>query len=254
MKRKLPYAAILAGLATLYFFAAKLGLSLAFAYPGASPVWPPAGLAVAAVLLLGYRVWPGILLGAFLVNVTTPALAGAAKGSLVAASLGISIGSTAEALVAGWLVNRFANGREAFNQPQTVFRFLALAAVLSTTLSPTWGLGSLFLAGFRTPELWRSWATCWLGDAVSVILLTPFLMLWSNKRLPALQLRQLLEAVALLLALVLTCGIAFGGWLFGRQASALAFLVIARSADVCCWQFLPLRERSIGPGHSRAKT
>src|SRR3989442_151387 len=56
MKRKLPYAAILVGLGMLYFLGAKLGLSLAFRYPGASPVWPPAGLSVAAVLLLGYRV------------------------------------------------------------------------------------------------------------------------------------------------------------------------------------------------------
>ena len=68
MKRKLPYAAILGGLAMLYFLGAKLGLSLSFGQPGASPVWPPAGLSVAAVLLLGYRVWPGILLGALLAN------------------------------------------------------------------------------------------------------------------------------------------------------------------------------------------
>jgi len=107
-----------------------------------------------------------------------------------------------------------------------VFRFLALAAVLSTALSATGGLGSLFLAGFKTPEFWRSWATWWFGDMASVILLTPFLILWSNNRLPALKLRQLLEAVALLAALVLICRIAFGGWLFGRQANALAFLVI----------------------------
>jgi integral membrane sensor domain MASE1 len=100
MKRKLPYAAILAGLAMLYFLGAKLGLSLSFKYPSASPVWPPAGLSVAAVLLLGYRVWPGILLGAMLANVTNPSLAGAANGSLLAASLGIAIGNTAEALVA----------------------------------------------------------------------------------------------------------------------------------------------------------
>src|SRR5260370_3365447 len=80
MKRKLPYAAILAGLATLYFFAAKLGLSLAFAYPGGSPVWPPAGLAVAAGLLFGYRVWARILLGGVFVYMDNPRLGGAAEG------------------------------------------------------------------------------------------------------------------------------------------------------------------------------
>jgi len=225
MKRKLPYGFIVAAMATLYFFATKLGLPLALAHPS-TPFWTPAGLAVAAVLLLGYRVWPGILLGAFLANLTAPAILGAAKGILLAAALGIGIGSTAEALVAGWFVKRFANGREAFNRPQTVFRFLVLGAVLSTTIGPTWGLGSLFLAGFRPPEFWGSWATWWLGDITSLVLITPFLILWSNKRLPALQRRLLIEAAALMVALVLTCLIAFGGWLFGRQATALAFLVI----------------------------
>ncbi len=210
MKRKLPYGFIVAAMATLYFFATKLGLPLALAHPS-TPFWTPAGLAVAAVLLLGYRVWPGILLGAFLANLTAPAILGAAKGILLAAALGIGIGSTAEALVAGWFVKRFANGREAFNRPQTVFRFLVLGAVLSTTIGPTWGLGSLFLAGFRPPEFWGSWATWWLGDITSLVLITPFLILWSNKRLPALQRRLLIEAAALMVALVLTCLIAFGG-------------------------------------------
>jgi len=226
MKRKLPYAAIIAALATLYFFAAKLGLSMVFVNLSASPVWPPAGIALAAVLLLGYRVWPGILVGAFLANVTNPAMLGAAKGPLLAASLGIGMASAAEALVAGWLVERFANGHEAFSQPKTVFRFLALGALLSTTISPTWGLGSLLLAGFRPAELWTSWATWWLGGTASVVLITPFLVLWGNKRLPALQLRQLIEAAALLVALIVTCRIAFGGWLFGRQGTASILLVI----------------------------
>src|SRR5207247_1741667 len=135
---------------------------------------------------LGYRVWPGILLGAILANVTYPSLAGAANGPLLAASLGIAIGNTAEALVAGWLVKRFANGREAFNQPQTVFRFLALAAVLSTALSATRGLGSLFLAGFQPPQFWRAWGACGFGDMACVILLTAWLIRWSNKPLLSL--------------------------------------------------------------------
>jgi PAS domain S-box-containing protein len=226
MKQRLPYPAIIAGLATLYFFAAKLGLSLGATPSSAAPVWPPAGLSVAAVLLFGYRVWPGILLGALLVNLTNPSLAASATGSLLAASLGIAAGNTGEALLAGWLVERFANGREAFNRPQTVFRFIALAALLSTAISAAGGLGSLVLGGFKTPDFWNSWKTWWFGDMASVILLTPFLILWSNRRLPVMGARQLLEAAAVLAALVFVCSIAFGGWLFGRQANALAFLVI----------------------------
>src|SRR5512135_2939099 len=85
--------------AAVYLAAAKLGLALASVNPSASAVWPPTGIAIAALLLLGYRVWPGILLGAFLANVTT-------DGS-IAASIVIAVGNTLEGLVAAWLVNRF---------------------------------------------------------------------------------------------------------------------------------------------------
>src|SRR5437763_14075149 len=62
---------LIGGLAVIYFIAGKLGLMLASLHASASPVWPPAGIALAAILLLGYRVWPAIFVGAFLVNVTT---------------------------------------------------------------------------------------------------------------------------------------------------------------------------------------
>src|SRR5437899_3282080 len=82
--RDVPYPLVLVALATAYFLAGKLGLMLAFVHKSATTVWPPTGIALAAMLLLGYRVWPGIFLGAFLVNVTT---AGSA-----ATSLGIAMG------------------------------------------------------------------------------------------------------------------------------------------------------------------
>src|SRR5882672_3853190 len=80
----------------VYFAAAKLGLSLAFIHANVSPVWPPTGVAIAAVLLLGYRIWPAILLGAFLANLSTPAP--------IATSAGIALGNTLEALSAGLLI------------------------------------------------------------------------------------------------------------------------------------------------------
>jgi len=94
--------AIFATLAAVYFVAAKLGLKLAFVHASATPVWPPTGIALAAFLSIGYQVWPGIFLGAFLANLTT-------AGS-VATSIGIGLGNTLEGLVGAYLVNRFANG------------------------------------------------------------------------------------------------------------------------------------------------
>src|SRR5215203_751566 len=89
-------------LMAVYFAAGKLGLSLASVNDSASAVWPPAGLAVGALLLLGPRVWPAVTVGAFLVNVTTT--------HLIGSSLLIAVGNTCEALAGWWLVTRFAAG------------------------------------------------------------------------------------------------------------------------------------------------
>src|SRR3989442_1332716 len=96
----------------VYFLAGKFGLSLAFVHASASAVWPPTGIALAATLLLGYRVWPALFLGAFLVNVAT---AGA-----VWTSLGIAGGNTLEGLLGAFLVRRFANGLKVFVPPRPV--------------------------------------------------------------------------------------------------------------------------------------
>src|SRR5262245_61075950 len=101
-------------LAGIYFVAGKLRLALAIGNPSATAVWAPTGVAVAAILFFGYGVWPGIFLGAFLVNVTT--------AGTVVTSLGIATGNSLEAVVGGYLVNRFAGGRQAFARPADIFK------------------------------------------------------------------------------------------------------------------------------------
>src|SRR5512134_1706574 len=129
---RLQQALVLAAVVLVYFLAGKLGLHFAFVHASASAVWPPTGISLAAVLLLGRRVWPGVWLGALLVNVTTT--------ETVLTSLGIATGNTLEALLGAWLADRFAEGRYAFNRSRTIFRFLLLTAVLSTMVSATFGV------------------------------------------------------------------------------------------------------------------
>src|SRR5213075_3584287 len=117
-------------LTAVYFIAGKFGLMLASLHVSASPVWPAAGIALGALLVLGYRVWPAIFVGAFLVNLTT--------AGNVATSLAIASGNTLEALCGAWLVNRFAGGIDVFERSKNVFKF-AFAAVASTVVSPTIG-------------------------------------------------------------------------------------------------------------------
>jgi PAS domain S-box-containing protein len=228
MKADLPHLARIAGLAVVYFAAARLGVEMKFGQVSASPVWPPGGLALAALLLLGRRLWPGVLLGSFAFSVAMLGMARGKVPQVLAVSLVVSAGSTLEALAGAWLAERFAGGRKAFNQPHNIFRFVAFTAILSTLISPCLGLTSLSLAGFERFQnfgpLWLAW---WLGGLTSVVMLTPLLLVWSSTRWPALNLKRLGEGAALTLLLAGVCWLVFGGgFAFSAEGAHLSFLLI----------------------------
>src|SRR2546422_9620060 len=191
-------------LAAVYFLAGKLGLRLAFVHVSATTVWPPTGIALAAFLLLGVRVWPAIFAGAFFVNLTT-------AGSL-APSIGIGAGNTLRGVVAAYLVNRFANGPRALQHSGDIVRFALLAAVVSTTVAATFGVTSLSLGGFaRWQDYGDIWLTWWLGDAAGDLVVAPVLLLlatgppWPPRR------AQSVEARPLIACLVFVGELVFGG-------------------------------------------
>ncbi len=191
-------------LAAVYFVAGKLGLKLAFLHRSASPVWPPTGIALAALLMFGYRLWPGVWLGAFLVNITT-------AGSALT-TIGIAGGNTLEAVSGAWLVERFANGRHAFDRAGDIFRYVLAAPILSTVVSASFGVTSLALGGyapwFQYGPIWGTW---WLGDAVSALIVAPFLLIWCANPLPQWDRRHILEAILILTVLWGVCILGFSG-------------------------------------------
>jgi signal transduction histidine kinase/integral membrane sensor domain MASE1/CheY-like chemotaxis protein len=161
-----------AAIAAVYFATAKLGLALAYVAPEVTVFWPPTGIALAAVLVLGQRFWPAVWIGAFLANVTLP------EPAVVAA--GIATGNTLEAVVGAWLLQRWGM-RPALERIRCVLYLLGGGALLSTTISATIGLTSLCLAGLRPwPAFARIWVIWWLGDAMSVLVVAPLLLVWSG--------------------------------------------------------------------------
>ncbi|HMG06634.1 MAG TPA: MASE1 domain-containing protein, partial [Chthoniobacterales bacterium] len=192
-------------LAALYSVAAKLSLKLAFLHASASPVWPPAGIALAALLVFGRRAWPAIFVGAFLVNLTT--------AGNVPTSLGIATGNTLEAVAGAWLVQRFAGGTEVFDRAQGVFKF-ALAVLISTLVGPTFGVTSLALAGFAP---WANygpiWLTWWLGDMTGDLIVAPLLVLWYAAPTRRWDRAAIAEVILLFLLLFVLGQLVFGGWL-----------------------------------------
>ena len=202
--RVLRRLGVLLALTVVYVVAGKLGLRLAFVHASATGVWAPTGITLAAFLTLGYEVWPAILMGAFLVNLTT-------VGSL-ATSVGISIGNTLEGLVGAYLVIRFAAGRRAFLRAPDALRFAIVAGLIATTISPTVGVTTLSVAGFaRWSDYGSIWLTWWLGDAVGAVVVGPALLVWSADLRVRWDEGQLLEAAVLLVSLVFSALVVFGG-------------------------------------------
>ena len=226
------------GLLTLvYFIAGKFGLMLASLHASASPVWPPAGIALAALLVLGYRAWPAIFVGAFLVNVTT--------AGNVATSLAVASGNTLEAMCGAWLVNRFAGGTTVFDRPQGVFKF-ALAAVVSTNISPAFGVTSLALAGFADWANYGAiWLTWWLGDTTSDLLIAPLIILWSIASKRRWNRREAVEVGILLLLLFVLSEAVFGGWL---AISARNYPIAFICGAIVIWTAFRFTQRETATG------
>ena len=161
-------------LAAVYFIAAKLSLTLAIPPGYATAVWPPSGIALAALLLFGRRVWPGIWIGATLANL------GVDASSAVAAIIGT--GNTLEAIAGAAIVQRLIGVPRRFERGRDVAIFVA-AAASSCTIAATVAVTSLALAGSVTwAKYLHNWWTWWQGDVTGIIIVAPFLLNWSLRR------------------------------------------------------------------------
>src|SRR6266704_352857 len=169
------YPAKIGAVAAVYFSAAKLGLLAAVAQKVVSSAWPPTGVALATLLLLGVRFWPGIALGAFLLNWTS--------GVPAAGAAGIAAGNTLEAVTAVLLLRRVADFRPSLAGLRDVLALVTLAALISPLVSATIGVLSLWASGMieraATGHLWFVW---WSGDAMGDLLSAPPLLIWAALR------------------------------------------------------------------------
>ncbi len=207
------YLAKLLGLAAAYFAAAKLGLAYASIGQSVSLIWPPTGIAIAAILLLGNRVWPGICLGAFLANVTTPIPLGAAAG--------IAVGNTLEAVLAAHLFRRRAGPRPNLARPRSISALVFVAVPLGCLVSAIVGVTSLSLSGaISAAEAGSALGTWWVGDVLGGLLVAPLILTWAvNPDLTGAG-RRLLEVTLLAVTSVLIAVLVLGRY---REFSFLEY-------------------------------
>jgi len=193
--------AMIIALALVYHLAARLGLEMAYVQINTSPVWPPTGIALAALLLFGYRLWPGVTLGVLLGSLL--------NGAQFNIALGMALGNTLEALAGAYCLKRFFDFHTAMDRIQDVVG-LAVVGLFSTAISATLGATTLTLTGASLPESFGAiWITWWVGDLLGALVVAPALLVWATRTPFHHPRRASLEAGALLALLALVAGYAF---------------------------------------------
>lgn len=221
------FAAILV-LATLYVAGGRVGQLVAIQPGYVSAIWPSSGVAFAAVLLLGKRVWPGIWLGSFLFNTwvyvrhthTFPSTVPLITASLIAA------GATFGALGGALLLRRLRKSSDFFSNTNAVMQFFTIGVVASCLINATTGAAALYAMGvIGSADFFRSWWTWWLGDAAGVLVMTPLVVICSRIRIKSERSR-LPEFLLLLVLLGGAATIAFGTVRYPFPYVVLPFLIV----------------------------
>jgi len=230
------YVVVAILLGALYFALAKLSLLLAIPPGYATAAWPPSGFALAALLLAGNRVWPGIWLGAALANVTVQ--------SSALAAVFIASGNTLEALVGASLIRYFIGVPRRFECGEDVLKFAGLVAIAST-VAATIGVLSIAATGsISRGDFLAHWWTWWQGDMTGMIIVTPLILFWTSNPPEPWPMSRKLEAVAFALALALAGYLAIGTDLVGGL-EPLSPLLLFMSFPFIVWSALRFDQREV---------
>ena len=168
------YILELFAIAGAYFGVAVSGLLIPWINPTATPLWPPTGLALALMLIRGYRIWPAIFVGGFFST--------AVGGGALSEAACIALGTPTAALAGAWLIDRWSHGRETFATPLGVAKFALIAFAPTALISATVATAGLVLAndvGLASPI--ATWTARWLADAGGTLIVTPVIVLWATK-------------------------------------------------------------------------
>ncbi len=232
----------LAIVAVAYIAAATIGFTLAFETKQVTAIWPPTGIALAAFLLRGTRIWPGVFVGAFVSNVLSDAP--------IYTAAGIAVGNTLGPLFGAYLLRRFVRIDVSLSRLRDVLGLATFGAAVAMTITATNGVMNLAVGGIipwaAVPSVWWVW---WAGDAMGALLIAPAILTWyANPRL-AWSGERLLELTVGAAALILVSGIFFSTGLplaypvfpvvilvalrFDQRESAVAVLIVSA---VAVWQ------------------
>lgn len=185
----------------------------------ATLVWAPTGIALAAMLILGFRFWPGIMLAAFLINLVT--------GAPILVALGIGAGNTLEAVLGAYLLKRFTRFQPALERVRDVLGLVVLAGFVGTATAATVGVTSLLLNGTVSAGTYgQTWLAWWVGDMLGALVVAPLLLVWSGRPQVRFRPKRFAEASVYTVLLVGVSVIVFrgSGW-FGIKPFTFAYVI-----------------------------
>ncbi|MDP2205995.1 MAG: CHASE domain-containing protein [Alphaproteobacteria bacterium] len=203
----------------LYALTGKLGLMVAAAPSYATAIWPPSGIALGMLLLYGYRLWPGIFLGSFVLNADIAGIFNNIDLILSAKTLivfAIALGAVLQAVIGRFLLSRFFTFPLTIERPRDALSFLLLSAPLGCLVSASVANTALYLGGVQNDEQsLYSWLTWWMGDSFGVLAFMPITLIVASTLWPAGgQNKRILHSLppTALLALFISIIITFAAW------------------------------------------
>lgn len=228
--------------AVAYIASAQVGFALAFATKQVTAVWPPAGIALAAFLLKGNRIWPAVFLGAFVSN--------AISHEPVYTAAGIAVGNTLGPLLGAMLLRRFVKIETQLDRVRDVLGLALFGSVLAMVVTATNGVSNLILGGIVPLQAAFSvWWVWWVGDAMGALLVAPAILTWAGspqldwKRAPVLELAAAIAALVAISLLSFSSDLPLAypvfpiviwvGLRFGQRETALAVLAVSA---IAVWQ------------------
>lgn len=218
---KYPKYLIIFVIAIIYFLAGRLGVALAMPGTNITPVWPPSGIALAAVLLLGHQALYGIFLGSAILNITTLSTLYSTTFSLLHSILPsclIGIGALLQAALGGFLIQEYIQTHPHDSRITSIIKFLIFGAI-SCFVNSTIGTLSIIFSGFISWSSFLSaWWTWWVGDSTGIFTVTPLVYAWLLYPPRYWTKLKVLEALLLLFFIALTV------WINFNAQTRMAFL------------------------------
>ncbi len=210
-----------------YFLFARLGYFFVFQDIYILPTWPPSGLALAFIIILGRRMWPGITIGALLANILAYWNSSELESnSIILLSAIIATGHTLEALLGNYLIEKWVGKKEHFNKTVNVFRFLIITLTISL-VSALIGTSALYFQGlFEVSEYLQRFVSWWVGNLVGILLFTPFILSFQEKIVRKVTKANIYEMVFFAVAIGTIIFILKNEYLRNPLQQAIPFLVL----------------------------